>query len=72
MGSPEQFVALIRDFPVSVDDEDARMLAYLIWSAELARFGGTPVSGEDDVEIKEMIAEGDILMVRVLGLAERG
>jgi hypothetical protein len=66
----EQFVALIHDFPVSVDDEDARMLAYLIWCIELSRFGGIPVSGEADLDIQERMI-GDILMVRILGLAER-
>jgi hypothetical protein len=66
----DQFVVLIRDFPVSVDDEDARMLAHLIWSSELARHGGTPVSEEADLDIQERM-DGDILAVRVLGLADR-
>jgi hypothetical protein len=67
----EQFGVLVRDFPVKANDADARMLAYLIWSAKVAEFGAVPVSGEADLDIKEWIAEGDILMVRVLGLAER-
>jgi hypothetical protein len=71
MGSSGQFVVLVRDFPVSADDEDARLLAYLIWCSELARYGGTPVSRKADLDIREMIAEGDIQMVRILGLAER-
>jgi hypothetical protein len=67
----EQFVVLVRDFPVSVDDEDARMLAYLVWCIELAKYHGIPVSRKADLDIREMIAEGDIQMVRILGLAER-
>lgn len=67
----EQFVALVRDFPVSVDDADARMLAYLIWSSEVDKAGATPITSEADLDIKEWIADGDILMVRIVGMADR-
>lgn len=67
----EQFIALVRDFPVSVDDEDARILAYVIWSAKVAEAKATPVTSEADLDIREWIADGDILMVRIVGLAER-
>lgn len=67
----EQFVALVRDFPVSVDDEDARILAYVIWSTKVAEANATPVTSEADLDIREWIADGDILMVRIVGLAER-
>lgn len=73
MSEPEEFVALVRSFPVSVDDEDAPMLAYLIWSHEVNKAGGTPVSGEADLSIREyrlMFDEGESV-VRVLGLARR-
>jgi hypothetical protein len=68
----EQFGVLVRDFPVRTSDTDARMFAYLIWSAKVAEFGAVPVSGEADLDITEWVAEGDVIMVRVLGLAERG
>lgn len=75
MNEPEQFVALVRDFPVSVDDEDAPWLAYLIWCTKVDEHGATPVSGESDLSIKEfgsMPGFPEAKVTRILGLARRG
>jgi hypothetical protein len=73
MNEPEEFVALIDSFPVKLDDVDAPMLAYLIWSSKVAEYGGTPISSESDLKIDRI----DNLAtrrsyVRVLGMARRG
>jgi hypothetical protein len=71
-----QFVALVRDFPVSVDDADARMLAYIIWSTKVEEAGATPISSEPELDIREMDMMLDFpgkspgeIVVRIVGLA---